>query len=344
MAKQKIDVQELVDRLAPAVAKAFLESIADISSEAKLYAIIAHLKANRFDLALQALNLDPAFFEPFQDAMRDAYIAGGREAMAALPAIPDPFGNTLAIRFNGRNPRAEVWLNNLSSTRVTEILEDAREAIQERLERGMIAGRNPRSVALDIVGRLDAGQTRRVGGVIGLHSRDITAADNALAQLRSGDPAQMRAYLRRKTRDKRFDAIVRQAIRDGKPVSASDANKMINRMRTILLRKRGEMVARTEMHQALHHAQNEGLDQLVDAGHLTNEQIMRTWRTARDNDVRDSHADMEGQRRQQGQPFITGNGYRMLFPGDTSLGAPASEVIHCRCGESVDIDFAPRRG
>jgi len=43
------------------------------------------------------------------------------------------------------------------------------------------------------------------------------------------------------------------------------------------------------------------------------------------------HRAMRGQTVKVGEPFVTPRGYRLLFPGDRSLGAPPDEVINCRC-------------
>lgn len=55
------------------------------------------------------------------------------------------------------------------------------------------------------------------------------------------------------------------------------------------------------------------------------------WITARDEKVRDSHAEMEGQTVGIGEYFISGNGGKMLYPSDRENGADASDTINCRC-------------
>ena len=56
----------------------------------------------------------------------------------------------------------------------------------------------------------------------------------------------------------------------------------------------------------------------------------KRWKTFGDSKVRPSHRNAGGQTVPIDQPFIIG-GYRMMFPGDSSLGAPASEIVNCRC-------------
>lgn len=54
------------------------------------------------------------------------------------------------------------------------------------------------------------------------------------------------------------------------------------------------------------------------------------WKSERDSRVRQTHRAADGQVRRLEEPFIVG-GYRMMFPQDASLGAPAKEIVHCRC-------------
>ena len=56
-----------------------------------------------------------------------------------------------------------------------------------------------------------------------------------------------------------------------------------------------------------------------------NEVIVQTWLTARDDRVRDSHQDLEGEQRELDEEFLPG----LMFPRDPD--GEAGEVINCRC-------------
>lgn len=174
--------------------------------------------------------------------------------------------------------------------------------------------------------------------MIGLTAGDKDAVDLAIEELISGDPAKLRSYLRRAPRDKRFDPLVKRAIREKSKIPASKAAKIAGRYSDGLLRRRGDKIARTELLGSLHHAQDEGLQQMLDDGRLKLSQITDEWDAANDNDTRHSHRAMDGQRRRHGEPFLTGGGYLMHFPGDRSLGAPAEEIINCRCRKRVTVN------
>ncbi len=85
------DIRDVIAAMEPKVAEAFISAIRDIRSEARLATIAAALEEGRIEDALRALHLEDEFFAPLDDALRAAYIQGGRDAMMRLPAITDPF-------------------------------------------------------------------------------------------------------------------------------------------------------------------------------------------------------------------------------------------------------------
>ena len=58
--------------------------------------------------------------------------------------------------------------------------------------------------------------------------------------------------------------------------------------------------------------------------------IDKEWVTVGDQNVRDSHVLADSQTRDVSKPF-TVEGQLLRYPGDTSLGASAANVINCRC-------------
>lgn len=59
----------------------------------------------------------------------------------------------------------------------------------------------------------------------------------------------------------------------------------------------------------------------------------KRWNTIIDGKERDSHAFADGQEKPIDEPFDVG-GYFMNFPKDDSFGAPAEEIVNCRCSVS----------
>jgi len=336
---------QIIDALAPSVRRAFIASMRDLTSSVNLGLFTKHLKAGDIELAIHVLNIGPEFFGPLDKALRDAYALSGAELLGQITALglADPItGGRVVARFGTGNPRAEQFLRDQSSKLITVISDQTKDLAREILREGLAAGRSPRSVALDLVGRKGAGKGPRKGGIMGLNRPQSKAASTALEELVTGGNPSLSNYLTRKTRSKKFDRLVLQAIKSGKPIPAPTARKMISAMKDNMLRNRGEAIARSELLASVNQAQEEGLTQLVDSGKVEARHIEGEWDAAEDADVRPSHAFMDKQRQLFGTPFVSGNGNLLLMPGDRSHGAPGDEVINCRCFRRIRINFLAR--
>ncbi len=328
---------ELLDKYAPAIRDAILSGIRDLRDNALLNQIVEMVERNDVEGALRALGYNPAVFNGVYLAMMQTFEAGGMMLMAGLPKYTaDASGTKTMIRFNVRDPEAERWLQAQSSSLVTGIEDDIRSAVRDTLAEGMRDGRNPRSVALDLVGRQDRSTGHREGGVIGLGSREQEWARSVRQKLLTLDES----YFNMTLRDKRFDGIVRRAIEDGKPLTVEQVTKLTDRYRARALLARGENIGRTEALTALNRSEFESTRQALLQSGLPAQAATKTWDTAGDNRVRHSHNVMDGQTVGMDEPFVSPvTGARMLFPGDTSQGAPASERLGCRCRVRYNVDF-----
>lgn len=322
---------DLMARHEPELARAFMDAVNDLRSNADPSRLTAALERGDLDAALSALNLDPAAYSRLHEAMRGAYVAGGTVTAATVQNAG------VVFRFDVRNLRAEAWLNQHSSQLITRIVADQREAVRSYLVAGMEQGANPRTAALDVVGRIDRATGRREGGVLGLSAPQEQALVRARAELASGDPAQLRNYLTRIRRDRRFDRSVMKALRDGEPVPAETVNRAATAYSNRLLALRGETIARTESLASLHAAQQEALQQAVDGGAIEANQVRRVWRSAADSRVRDTHRAMNGDSVGLNEPWISPSGALLRYPGDPD--APVSEIANCRCWAETRIDF-----
>ena len=86
---------------------------------------------------------------------------------------------------------------------------------------------------------------------------------------------------------------------------------------------RAETIARTEVINASNAAS-------VAGAKASGAAVQKEWLASRDDRVRADHEDADGQTVPLDQPFTVG-GYQLMLPGDSSLGAPAKEVVNCRC-------------
>lgn len=127
----------------------------------------------------------------------------------------------------------------------------------------------------------------------------------------------------RNVRERIIAAII-GATRDG--LGEEETARRIIRTGAVESVSRARTIARTESHTAAIEAQREAVLGL--GIQITTHE----WITAGDERVRSSHADANGQQVPIDQPFEIG-GFQIPKPGDSSLGAPAGEVINCRCLE-----------
>ncbi len=326
-------IEQLTDKFEPVLKLAFLEAVRDITSRAELGRIAERLEKGDIAGAIDAVHLDRAAFRTLDNALAAAFDGGGASAIGALPKLRDPSGGQFIVRWDARNIRAENWLREHSSTLITRITDDQRASIRTVLEQGLIDGRNPRSTALDIVGRINRATGRREGGILGLSGPQQQAVQKALEELRSDDPAIMARYFSRVRRDRRFDAAVRKAMEAGRPVESELATRIIGRYRDRLLDLRGTTIARTETMAALNQSGVEAMQQAIDTGAVKADTVTKTWHTARDPRVRDSHAAQD--RQSVGLSELFSNG--LAYPGDPAGGA--SETANCRCWCEMRIDF-----
>lgn len=94
--------------------------------------------------------------------------------------------------------------------------------------------------------------------------------------------------------------------------------------------RRAMTIARTEVVAASNSGSHFAAEQ-------TGLEYERVWLSSRDDRVRDDHADMDGVTAAKAEPFEAPDGSQMMFPGDTSLGADASQTINCRCTETFEV-------
>jgi hypothetical protein len=332
-----MNFDQLLSAYEPKLAAAFREAIEEIRSSIVLARVIERLERGDVNGAVEAMQIEPEAFSALQIALQEAFNAGGTNAVGELPKVMDPQGNRVIWRFGVRNPVAEAILRELSSTMVTHITDDQREGIRQALEQGLARGANPRSTALDVVGRQNRVTGRREGSVIGLTRYQIEFIERARVHLASGDPELMKNYFELKTRDKRFDRTIMAAIKAGKPVTGEALTKIIGRLRDKNLLLRGEMLARTETMMALSSARDEAMRQQIAAGKVQVQDVTKVWRSAGDNRVRHTHRVLNGKSIGMDEVFQSPSGALLRFPGDPR--APISEISGCRCRLEYKVDY-----
>lgn len=326
----------LVELFVPDIRSAFLGAMQDIVDNVTISSVVAAIEQGDLEAAFLTLGFTPAAMRPITASIERAYEQGGVMIGKNFPKHIQTSNGRAVFRFDVRNSRAEAYLRDKSSTLVRELTDEARNNVRSVLQDGMTAGRNPRAVALDIVGRIDPQTHQRVGGIIGLTEHQEGWVRNTRADLLDLNEN----YFNRELRDKRFDRTVRKAIDTDTPLPADVIDKLVTRYKDNALKYRANTVARDQALSALNASEYEATVQAVESGAAPADAVTREWDSASDTRVRDTHAALEGQKRGLYEPFVSPlTGARMMFPTDRKLGAPAKETIQCRCRVKTVIDW-----
>lgn len=334
MATNRFD--QVINAFEPKFRQAFLDAVYAMRNAADYPQLVRMIENGDLNGAIRAVGLDPSQLRYIDEVRTEAFKTAGDYTANIVPAVVDEEGFRTVFQFGIRNPTAEAWLRGESSNDIVEILGDQRTMIRNFLEVGLKAGDNPRTTALDLIGRISKETGRREGGVIGLTSSQEQWVRNYEAELRSDSPSDA---LLRALRDKRFDKSVLAAEANDEPLADELINKMVTNYTNRALQYRAESIARTETIAAVHKAQDEALSQAIGLGQIANDEIILTWNTAGDDRVRASHEELDGQSIARGEYFETENGI-LRYPGDP-LGEP-EDVINCRCYLEVSVDFLKR--
>lgn len=73
----------------------------------------------------------------------------------------------------------------------------------------------------------------------------------------------------------------------------------------------------------------------IQGGTAAETEITKDWWSVGDSRVRAAHLIADGQRVKVSAPFVV-EGQKLMYPGDTSLGASPSNTINCRCIAEYD--------
>ena len=326
-----VEILRAIEAIEPGMQKAYLDSIR-AAVDAAVIAEVERLIAEDDEQGLVAL-LSLGALAAFAEAMRGAFLAGGRFEMLAV-VIPAPLRREIGRKeFDPSTEHAQARIAQQVQQARQVSVDSVRDAIRAVMgSRRTIGGsqRTARQAALDLVGRTSPQTGRRTGGVLGLPGNMAQYVINARQQLLSGDPEQMAKYFGRTRRDRRFDGIVRRALEAGKTVAAADVDKIAGRYSERLLKTHVEMLTKTAAAESFNAGRDQAWEQLVDQG-LDRAKVEKEWRDRADEKVRNSHRHMRGQTVILGQAFRTNSGALLRYPGDSSLGAGYDEIANCRC-------------
>ena len=321
---QQRAVDDLLKTLAPEIEKAFRDAIARIVGRVNVAELAKAIEAKDLYGVAQVLRVDQADFWRLEESLRGGFMGGGALTEAALPALVRG-----VFSFNGRHMTAEGIIRLYAAERVQGIAEDTMVATRRIVLDAVQTGRPSRAAALDLVGRLNRVTGQRVGGIIGLTAEQAEYVISARAELTRLDAS----YFRRKRRDTTLDKLVKRAIKEGKPLSQADLDRVVDGYKSRLLQLRGETIAKNEAAVSIAMGREEGIRQAIASGKV--EKATVRWQHNLSTEPRADHVAMgsagtdgKGKVINFGEYFDFGD-VKMKHPHDPVGGAKHS--INCRC-------------
>ena len=298
-------VEKLIAQQAPQFAAGFQLLVGQMKSSMDLNVIADLLSRGRLEEALtEVLRRAPAMGNLYLNS----FVAAAQDTAAFLNKSLE----SIVIDFDLSNPFSAQVMREERLRMIRQFTAQQRLATREAILDGIERGLNPRA------------QARAFRDSIGLTEKQVRAVNNYRRMLGEGDAS----VLDRALRDKRFDSVIRRAFADGKPLTRTQMNRMVDRYRNRFIKHRSEVIARTESLRAVHQGKQNMFMQAIEAGELDPNNMTNEWNTARDERVRNSHGAMHNQLVRFNEMFISGQGNMALHPGAFGV---ASEDIQCRC-------------
>jgi len=305
-------VHELLDRSESRIRRRYVDLVRWLREHNDLAAVTAALEAGHTDDAITMI--DAAARALAAEVTQVYTLAAQDEAQVASLEL------RTRVVYDQVNERAVAAARANALEMVREVTQEQRDVLRQVIAEGVRDGLNPLSVARDL------------RASIGLTRKQLEYVDNYRRELERGDLAA----LNRALRDARHDRSVTAAA-NGRAIPQSTIDLMVDRYRQRWINYRAEVIGRTEGLRAAHTGMMATWQQIIDDGRIQATDLYRTWLVTlpRGKNPRDFHTDMHGQEVPWGQPFVSGLGNQLEYPGDPS--APAEETVQCRCAQTVRV-------
>ena len=297
---------KLLEKTEGSLRRSILKAIREASTDPRIPRL---LRQQRYEEAIDLISTDVA--TKIANAASQQYLQAGQVTAIFLSG---KLRQTVVFDPVHQEAVQEIQQNRLNFIR--EFTQQQRDATRAAITDGITRGLNPRDQARNF--RSSVGLTLKL-------QQWVQNYREALARTAQGDLSA----LRRERRDARFDRSVRGAARRKRPpLTLQEINRMVQRYNERLILYRSQVIARTEALRSLHAGTHQMYLQAISDGAIDPNSIRRTWATAADERVRQSHRLLNGVKRGINETFPALGG-PLRFPGDPQ-GA-ASETIQCRC-------------
>lgn len=306
--KEQRRIARLLGKQEASIKTAFAEFVRGSRSERTLKEIADRLQRRDVEGAMQIVDTHVA---RMGNVIPSIFAGAGEDEIADLQS---KFGRTaIALSFDATETRAAQLIRESRLRFVRGFAQEQRRATTRALSASFMQGAGIEESA------------RAFRASLGLSETQVAATQNYARLLSEGS----REALQRTLRDRRFDRTLENAIDSNEPLEAETILRMVGRYSERLMMFRANTIARTETMQATGEARREAMSQVLEDLNIPRGDIVRVWNSTLDDKTRDSHAAMDGQEVGLDEPFTSGNGIEIMFPGDPA--APPEEIINCRC-------------
>lgn len=334
---------QLIERLEPEVRRAFMASVTDLQSHVDWSLLINRLTTGDIDGAIAALNISEAAFNEYASSMSLVYAEAGASTAAQIRARG--IGG-VGVRFNMSNPRAQEWIRRYVGESITGYTTEAREVARRVIAEGYSLGYGPRTIALDLVGRVGADGSR-VGGVMGLDAPRADRYAKVAQGMRTPEGVKRLVVahesgtysIRYKVNAATANRILK-AYKAGTEVPSDERDISLRQYKNALLKDRADTVARTETANAVMSGRLEEWRQLVEDEAIDPSHIVKTWRhRGGEVNARPDHVAMDGKSvRGLDTPFEFPDGSHLQYAHDPD--GSADHLINCRCDTEFRLDHS----
>lgn len=318
-------------------------SVTDLQANVNWPLLIERLEAFDTEGAIAALNISPAAWAEYSSAMTAAYASSGASTMAQIVASKTA---AIGVRFNMQNPRAQEWIARNVAESVVMFTNEQIMAARELIQAGYTRGNHPRTIAYELVGRVQNGS--RQGGILGLDrprahrleaiTQGMKTAEGVRDLVVKHDDGTL--SVRYKVNAATAQRII-SAYNAGTAVSEDNQLISVRQYQNALLKDRADTVALTETANAVMSSRAESWQQAAESQGLDQSAIIKTWRHGRGarKDHRPDHLAMSG-KSVVGlhTPFVFRDGTRMEYAHDPAGGAKHN----IRCGCATDFRLQRR--
>ena len=312
------NVDRIAAQLEPRLAKALQDALQDMRDGVNYSLLLRSIENNDIEGVIAALNIEEASFAPYLAAALVIFMMTGAAAAKVYRVRFDPM----------RDGEFRADLDAKISAMTAEQITKAREYVKQ----GMSQGKSRREIAQGLAGKMVSGH--RQGGIIGLSGAQQSWVENMRSRLLSGDPAEMRATLKNKDRNKIYDRTIKKAIKEGKAIPEAKVDEIVGKYADKLLAKRAKDIAALEAEQFAAGAREEAVRQAL--AKAPGSSATKTWRHSSIYiNARPDHVGMSGTTVPFDANFMMFDGTPMRYAHDPRGGAKHN--AHCRCSTTYKL-------